>query len=842
MADDNRILQMVLEVKDQDVVKATTNVAALESRIKKLVKAEQDGKYTDAQFAAGKQQITNSLSNMANVSKNKAERAVRSLINTERALTREVKVNTVALSSNAKASQNASAAMNQYGTVSGLAGKKLNTFNMKIQQGGYQLQDFAVQMQGGTSFFTAFAQQGSQFAGVFGPTGAVVGAVIAIGSAIAGVALSSIKASEGVMKFSDAISAAEGHLSDYNDAVERMQDEDLADTFGRYAEQVIKMDEATKGLSLSLASLNIAGGFKGLTAEVDTQFSVFEGFLRGLGNTIDAFNSVITLGIMEPRLAAVLAPTGAEKLRSFGVNKSDQGLGQGGMANEITNIQAAMSSGQFEEAHNRILYLIEHINASGDKLNIEGQTFLLSMRDAAKFGLELAGNLDGSTEALKESRAQEKAAAEAEIKYSEYMAKFVEDYEKNKLKLARAGVETQIALGNRLQDEAEKRAAEEFKNYFDAKKTTLQKQIDLENKFQSDSEKRAAAGVANFIKSEEEKLNVTRDALQQHIDLDNRLEAEAADRAVAFVEDWKKAFDTVVHLSGLAAENMMKYAGRGTTSSKEVAFGDDRDKTPPKDKTLSGTTLDIIEAEAKARMAALLLGDEELALYERQLDIRQTLGDYSAQYSDATVRAAAERIEAMQTEEDAIERIRQRNEALAETIAQTMGDGLMSIVDGTKSVEQAFKDMARLIIVELYKVLVVEQMVLAIKNAIRASGYLPFENGSAFSGGNVVPFASGGVVGSPTTFPMSGGRTGLMGEAGPEAIMPLQRGANGKLGVAVNGGESGTTVNQVINISTGVQQTVRNEIRSMMPQIAEASKAAVVDSKRRGGSYGGSFR
>jgi phage-related minor tail protein len=81
-----------------------------------------------------------------------------------------------------------------------------------------------------------------------------------------------------------------------------------------------------------------------------------------------------------------------------------------------------------------------------------------------------------------------------------------------------------------------------------------------------------------------------------------------------------------------------------------------------------------------------------------------------------------------------------------------------------------------------------------------------------------------------------------MGEAGPEAIMPLQRGANGKLGVAVNGGESGTTVNQVINISTGVQQTVRNEIRSMMPQIAEASKAAVVDSKRRGGSYGGSFR
>jgi hypothetical protein len=95
--------------------------------------------------------------------------------------------------------------MNQYGTVSGLAGKKLNTFNMKIQQGGYQLQDFAVQMQGGTSFFTAFAQQGSQFAGVFGPTGAVVGAVIAIGSAVAGMAYKAYSGAEEVKTLSDQI-------------------------------------------------------------------------------------------------------------------------------------------------------------------------------------------------------------------------------------------------------------------------------------------------------------------------------------------------------------------------------------------------------------------------------------------------------------------------------------------------------------------------------------------------------------------------------------------------------------------------------------------------------------
>lgn len=64
--------------------------------------------------------------------------------------------------------------------------------------------------------------------------------------------------------------------------------------------------------------------------------------------------------------------------------------------------------------------------------------------------------------------------------------------------------------------------------------------------------------------------------------------------------------------------------------------------------------------------------------------------------------------------------------------------------------------------------------------------------GNVFDGGNVVPFARGGIVSSPQYFPMADGRTGLMGEAGPEAIIPLKRGSNGELGVA--GG------NRVVNL------------------------------------------
>ena len=66
-------------------------------------------------------------------------------------------------------------------------------------------------------------------------------------------------------------------------------------------------------------------------------------------------------------------------------------------------------------------------------------------------------------------------------------------------------------------------------------------------------------------------------------------------------------------------------------------------------------------------------------------------------------------------------------------------------------------------------------------------GLLPFADGAGFAQGRVMPFARGGVVTGPATFPMRGG-LGLMGEAGPEAIMPLARGADGKLGVRAAAG------------------------------------------------------
>ena len=107
------------------------------------------------------------------------------------------------------------------------------------------------------------------------------------------------------------------------------------------------------------------------------------------------------------------------------------------------------------------------------------------------------------------------------------------------------------------------------------------------------------------------------------------------------------------------------------------------------------------------------------------------------------------------------------------------------------------------------------------------SGAMPFAQGGAFSQGRVMPFAKGGVVAQPTNFAMRGG-TGLMGEAGPEAIMPLARGPDGRLGVQASGNSRPVTV--VMNITT---PDVQGFQRSQSQIAAEAMRALARGQRNR---------
>jgi len=166
-----------------------------------------------------------------------------------------------------------------------------------------------------------------------------------------------------------------------------------------------------------------------------------------------------------------------------------------------------------------------------------------------------------------------------------------------------------------------------------------------------------------------------------------------------------------------------------------------------------------------------------------------------------------------------------------------MEDSLLGVMQGTMSVKDAFKSMASSIISDLMRI--------AIQQAItsRIAGFMSGIFAGGFGGGGGVsggagtagvyypaPRAMGGQVNKNTPY--------MVGERGRELFVPNQSGSivpNHQIG----GG--GVVVNQTINLSTGVQQTVRAEMTNMLPQIAQAAKGAVLDAKRRGGSFSTAF-
>lgn len=143
-----------------------------------------------------------------------------------------------------------------------------------------------------------------------------------------------------------------------------------------------------------------------------------------------------------------------------------------------------------------------------------------------------------------------------------------------------------------------------------------------------------------------------------------------------------------------------------------------------------------------------------------------------------------------------------------EGMSRSIGGGLRRAFDGVvfdgMRLSDALRTVARSMVDAAYNTAmrpVQSALGSVLANGINGlvGGLLPFQKGGAISQGRVMPFARGGVVQGPTQFPMRGGM-GLMGEAGPEAIMPLRRGPDGRLGVAAAGG--GGPVQVVMNITT----------------------------------------
>lgn len=127
---------------------------------------------------------------------------------------------------------------------------------------------------------------------------------------------------------------------------------------------------------------------------------------------------------------------------------------------------------------------------------------------------------------------------------------------------------------------------------------------------------------------------------------------------------------------------------------------------------------------------------------------------------------------------------------LNKDISNTLGNTIVSALKGSGNALETFGNLAENILQRILNKLIEIAIVEPIINSISGMGWFKkitsffgSAKGNVFQNGKVVPMANGGIVNKPTIFPMANGGTGLMGEAGAEAVMPLRRMSNGRLGV-----------------------------------------------------------
>ena len=164
-------------------------------------------------------------------------------------------------------------------------------------------------------------------------------------------------------------------------------------------------------------------------------------------------------------------------------------------------------------------------------------------------------------------------------------------------------------------------------------------------------------------------------------------------------------------------------------------------------------------------------------------------------------------------------------QTMAASVSNAFADMLTSGKLNMDSLKEIFRSFVKTMIAKAIELFVINRIL----GMIFPGAY------TSTAAGAFIPRASGGAI--------SANRPYLVGERGPELIVPNSASTvmnSNNTRSALGGGDS-TTIVQNINISTGVQQTVRAEIRSLMPEIANTAKAAVADGKRRGGSYGRAF-
>jgi len=690
-------------------------------------------------------------------------------------------------------------ANDRYNNSLGRTGKRANRLGVMMQQTGYQAGDFFVQIQSGQHVMVALGQQLTQLVGTMGMLSKTMKFVTLFAGL--GVAIPIITGIAGAwMRTRDAAKEAK-------DGIKTLED------------QIKSAQEATQGMADEIERLN-----RGLENGSELAFS------RGISEAMQA--------VADAEAALATARENSRGDRA-GAN--------------VANAQQELDIAK-ELLRTREMDLLRA------KRMREVLAAMRAEEEAVKDRNEAVAAIRESAEASLLIQQNRALLAKAELTSAEALADAQED-------IFRQALATEGVLGNNANEivrawreannleaeitavaDAAKAAADATKDYVNEVVKGLEDTEDLREELgDAVFEALRLAGVDMAKPISEAELAAARLAAQLGVALSVAQDIQLTQLSLANRNEVYSGRGSVGMPSGPSNEGVFT-PSQDTIDAADILLGLKDPPAPSRGSSgSSGPTLEEQYADAKDAVDSLR------ASYDEQYAVSLKVAEATTKINDAIrlgVYTAEEGALALEEYRKSVENLESPMMKIAATARDALGDAFMAVVEGSKSASDAFKDMARAIIKQAFDMLVIQPILDNIfgslgggkgrGNGILGSIFSIFQaNGGAWNKG-VQMFADGGVVSAPTAFAHSGG-LGVMGEAGPEAIMPLKRGANGKLGVQMEGGGGAVVINQSFNFAANGDDSVKRIIAQAAPSIANMTKRSIIDDRRRGGQMKNAF-
>lgn len=672
------------------VNKYISSLQQAQGSLRQLSKAKSDGVITNKQYELGVKQVTESLRRLG-MTQNQAEGQIKSYLGGLNKQTTAMQRNT----------------------------RGINNMGVQMQQTGYQVGDFIVQVQSGTNWMVAFGQQATQVAGTLTLLG---GKYIAIGSAL-GV----------LIPLTTALGAAWIRTGDQGtDAIQNLEDrikslrEELTE-YQRTQEAVLK--------GLTVSELDLTKALEDNAERIEKARVRLEG----------------------AKASALASPDGGQSFILLLMALKEQ----------------AAAGKELEDLEKTRIDLQDRLKSEQTK------NFLERFK-------ELNQEIDLNHEIL---RFGEKSSQVEELRSRQ----------------ERANYAAEIAL-LREKKEITEAQAEDLLMMFDAAK-------------ESEKEVEKLNSALTLVGGLDLPITIKINLLKQELGL-------AADEAARLLEN-------------LPSDPLDPFGGEGDRGYSEPSTFNKPDKKTKRGG--SGKSLgEIIKQRSEQiqqELELIQLSGRAANIKRIQLELERSYGQELTVNQEKAIQGAVREIAAYEERLEALKNLQEQQQSLSDTIESALSDSLMSIVDGTKTTEEAFKDMARSIIKKLYEILVVQQLVGSFdagtgKGTGLVGAIMGGLTGSNYSGGSV----------------MAGG-TYLVGEKGPELFTTNRSGTimNDNLTSRFMGGGQQNvnvtvSVDQNGNLGAFVEKVSNRSIAKAAPSIVNQSVGAVVERTKRGGSMKSTFK